>query len=277
MARRTYSGLPEGDDSRSEKEEHLDRRGFMKYGLTAATGVFAASLGAIGYASILMPGGGGGAGDLAVKYWVPKGQEDSAWYASKHDTPMLVSELENEAASTVTGMAGAQGVWNGLPVNVVYVPDTKHSGTPVKDNKPRFQYLEGSDASGKVIGHGEDVRDDPAAPHDNLAVIFSRCPHLCCIPGWRLVSNDFTNDTWASGGTDSGGCKLFCICHSSRFDPTVVEINRNRTSSGSQVDYIGIRRVGGPAPVGMPFIPFDIESDMIVGRTDHLEWYTFCD
>ena len=74
-------------------------------------------------------------------------------------------------------------------------------------------------------------------------MVFGRCTHLCCIPGWQLVSNTFTEDTWTPGGGDDGGTKLFCICHSSRFDPTALELNTNRNrANGATFTYAGIRR-----------------------------------
>ena len=79
------------------------------------------------------------------------------------------------------------------------------------------------DYVGSAYEMDEKEEYSPISIHDNLIVIFSRCTHLCCIPGWQLVQNDYTNDTWIPGGIDSGGNKLFCICHSSRFDPTAIE------------------------------------------------------
>ena len=52
--------------------------------------------------------------------------------------------------------------------------------------------------------------------------------------------------------------------------------NRNR-SNGATFEYFGIRRTGGPAPVGMPLIPFAVNADVIEGLTDYMDWYTFCD
>ena len=91
--------------------------------------------------------------------------------------------------------------------------------------------MEGYDETGKRIGHFEDMSDiDPRIfPSDNLVIIYGRCTHLCCIPGWQLVSNSFTDDSWTPNGTDDGGTKLFCICHSSRFDPTALEMNSTGT------------------------------------------------
>lgn len=258
----------------------LDRRQFMRYGFNTATGVLLASVGTIGFAALLMPGGGGTGGGNAIVYYVPKGQEDTLWYGGKESgvAPVLISELEAEARSSVSGISGCAGLWQGLPVVVNYVPDSANAGTPVVENKPRFQYVEGYDAAGKYIGHGEDIKGTPDAPAGDVIVTFARCPHLCCIPGWQLVSNAQTEDNWAAGGTDGGGSKLFCICHSSRFDPTAIEINANRNrNDGSTFEYFGIRRTGGPTPVGLPLIPYDIDGDQIAGRPDHMEWYTYCD
>ena len=257
----------------------MNRRQFLKYGFNAAGGVLAVAAGALGYATILMPGGGSGAGDLAVKYWA-KGREDEAWYGAMHLGDMKKSDFEAEAANSSVGMAGAQGVWNGLPVNVTYVPHDANSGTPLVDNKPRFQFTAGTDQTGAYVAHFEDLAetDDQLRPTENLVLTFSRCPHLCCIPGWQLVSNSFTDDNWTPGGGDDGGSKMFCICHSSRFDPTVLEANRNRNrSNGSEFTYVGIKCSGGPAPVGMPLIPIKMNGDIIEGVPDYIDWLTYCD
>ena len=98
----------------------------MRYGFNAAGGVLAATLGALGFAAILMPPSGGGGGDSSVLYWA-KGREEEAWYGAKHLQPMMKSDFESEAANSNVGMAGAQGVWNGLPVIVNYVPHAENS------------------------------------------------------------------------------------------------------------------------------------------------------
>ena len=261
----------------------IDRRDFVRHSFNSAAGVITtACLGTIGFASMLMGSSSGSGTDNAVRYWVPKGQEDSVWYGSMHMQTMTKPDFVTEAGKSDTGMAGAQGVWSGLPVNVLHIPDSKNAGTPTVEGNPRFQYMEGQDATGKTIGWGGEVNEDPAyaslAMHDDLMIVFSRCPHLCCIPGWQLVANDFTADTWLPGGVDSGGNKLFCICHSSRYDPTVIEMNRNRNrSTGKEFDYIGIKLTGGPAPVGMPLIPFTVNGGTIEALDEFADWYTFCD
>ena len=284
MARRfRLRSLPGADDEVSESNPVIDRREFMRYSFNTAAGVITmASLGSIGFASLLMGTAESSGGDTAVRFWVPSGAEDSVWYGDRHLESMSYSSFVSAAADSPTGMVGAQGVWSGLPVNVMYVPHTENSSTPIATDKPRFQFMDGYTESGKYVGSGYELEENPAlAPlsiHDNLVVIFSRCTHLCCIPGWQLVQNDFTNNQWTPGAVDAGGNKLFCICHSSRFDPTAIEKNRSRNrSTGAEFDYIGIRRTGGPAPVGLPLIPWVITGDTIEALPDFKDWYTYCD
>ena len=275
--------LPGSEELEGSSDTIIDRRQFMRHSFNTAAGVITmASLGSIGFASLLMGATGSSGGDSAVRFWVPTGAEDSTWYGDRHLEAMSYSAFVDAAASSNTGMAGAQGVWSGLPVNVVYVPHEENSVTPVAMNKPRFQFVDGYTESGKYVGNGYELDEDPTLQalsiHDNLIVIFSRCTHLCCIPGWQLVNNDFTKQQWSPGAVDSSGNKLFCICHSSRFDPTTIEKNRNRNrSNGAEFDFIGIRRTGGPAPVGLPLIPWVMSGDLIEALPDFKDWYTYCD
>ena len=197
MARRfRLRSLPGADDEVSESNPVIDRREFMRYSFNTAAGVITmASLGSIGFASLLMGTAESSGGDTAVRFWVPSGAEDSVWYGDRHLESMSYSAFVNAATDSPTGMVGAQGVWSGLPVNVMYVPHTENASTPIATDKPRFQFMDGYTESGKYVGSGYELEEDPAlAPlsiHDNLVVIFSRCTHLCCIPGWQLVQNDF--------------------------------------------------------------------------------------
>ena len=285
MARRfRLRPLPSDDENGGEESNPaIDRREFMRHSFNTAAGVITmASLGSIGFASLLMGTADSSGGDSAVRFWVPTGAEDSAWYGDRHLEPMNYSAFVDAAANSGTGMSGAQGVWSGMPVNVVYVPHEENVAKAPTTNVPRFQFMDGYNESGKYIGSGYELEENPdyasLSIHDNLILIFSRCTHLCCIPGWQLVKNDFTNDQWTPGAVDAGGNKLFCICHSSRFDPTAIEKNRSRNrSSGAEFDFVGIRRTGGPAPYGLPLIPWVKSGDIIEALPDFIDWYTYCD
>ena len=269
-----------GDENhKAEKSNLIDRRDYLRYSFnTAAGGITLASLGSIGFAALLMGQAEASGGDTAVRFWVPTGAEDTVWYGDSHLQPMSYDAFVQASANSNTGMTGAQGVWSGMPVNVVYVPDNENKDTGLASNKPRFQYMEGYNSGGKYVGSGYELYEKPEyaslSIHDNLIIVFSRCPHLCCIPGWQLVTNDYTNDSWEAGGTESGGNKLFCICHSSRFDPTAIE--KNSMGRGTPFNYIGIKRVGGPAPNGMPLVPFVLNGDMIEALPDFADWYAYC-
>ena len=284
MARRFRLRPVPGDANvTSEASNMIDRREFMRHSLNTAAGVITmASIGAIGFASLLMGQSDADGGDSSVRFWVPTGAEDSAWYGDLHLEQMSFQSFVDAAATSTTGMAGASGVWSGLPVNVIYVPHDENSQSALEENKPRFQFMDGYNESGAYVGSGFEVDENPEyealSIHDNMIIIFSRCPHLCCIPGWQLVANDFTSDQWSPGGADAGGNKLFCICHSSRYDPTVIEKNRNRNrTNGTEFDFIGVKRTGGPAPMGMPLIPFEVNGGIIEALDDFKDWYTFCE
>ncbi len=284
MARRfRLRAVPGAGEEVGESPKLIDRREFMRHSFNTAAGVITmASLGAVGFASLLMGQSEADGGDSALRFYVPSGAEDSVWYGDRHLEPMSYQSFVDSAASSTTGMSGASGVWSGLPVNVLYVPHTENAQAALVENKPRFQFMDGYNESGAYVGSGYEVDEDPAyellSIHDNMIVTFGRCPHLCCIPGWQLVLNDFTSDQWNPGGVDAGGNKLFCICHSSRYDPTVIEKNRNRNRlDGTEFDYIGIKRTGGPAPVGMPLIPFVVNGDIIEALDDFKDWYTYCE
>ncbi len=284
MARRfRLRAVPGAGEEVGESPKLIDRREFMRHSFNTAAGVITmASLGAVGFASLLMGQSEADGGDSALRFYVPSGAEDSVWYGDRHLEPMSYQSFVDSAASSTTGMSGASGVWSGLPVNVLYVPHTENAQAALVENKPRFQFMDGYNESGAYVGSGYEVDEDPAyellSIHDNMIVTFGRCPHLCCIPGWQLVLNDFTSDQWNPGGVDAGGNKLFCICHSSRYDPTVIEKNRNRNRlNGTEFDYIGIKRTGGPAPVGMPLIPFVVKGDIIEALDDFKDWYTYCE
>ena len=209
---------------------------------------------------------------------MPSGAEDTAWYGDLHLEPMTKSVFEAEAANSSTGMAGAAGVWSGLPVTVIYVPHDENDGSAPIENKPRFQFGDGYDQSGAYIGYGGEMEDNATysdlAIHNNMVIVFSRCPHLCCIPGWHLP-NDFT--AYGSWRTDSGETNYSALSFS-RYDPTMIEKNQNRNrTNGTMFEYFGIKLTGGPAPVGMPLIPFEVNGDIIEALPTYLDWYTFCD
>lgn len=204
-----------------EKGGVIDRREFMRLSFNTAAGLITtAALGSVGFASFLMGQAEGGTSDSSIKFYVPKGSD--VWYGNMDKQPMTMQAFIDESANSTTGMVGAAGLWSGLPIIATYVPHEENKNKPLEANTPRFQLMDGYTAGGAYVGSGfeiEELEEYAALDiHDNMIIVFARCPHLCCIPGWQLVNNDFTADSWLPGGTDSSGNKSFCICHSSRYD-----------------------------------------------------------
>ena len=105
--------VSEEEDSNREESRLIDRRDFLRYSFnTAAGGITLASLGSIGFASLLMGQADSGGGDTAVRFWVPTGAEDTVWYGERHLEPMSYDAFVQASISSNTGMAGAQGVWS---------------------------------------------------------------------------------------------------------------------------------------------------------------------
>ena len=104
---------PESVVSKLKETTSLNRRQFLTFGFNAAGGVLAVSLGALGFASILMPPSDSGGGDAAVKFWA-KGREDEAWYGSMHLQAMTKSVFEAILASNESGMKTSTRVFRAL-------------------------------------------------------------------------------------------------------------------------------------------------------------------
>ena len=189
MARKfTLRDTSEGAEGNDSDIHMIDRRQFMRHSFNTAAGVITmAGLTSVGFAALLMGQSDSSGGDTAVRYWVPTGAEDSVWYGDRHLEPMTYQSFVDAASSSSTGMSAAQGVWSGMPVNAVYVPHEENKGSDLIQDKPRFQFMDGYTVDGKYVGSGYELDEDPQyetlSIHDNLILIFSRCTHLCCIPG----------------------------------------------------------------------------------------------
>ena len=92
---------PRDEGSNSESSKIIDRRQFMRHSFNTAAGVITmGSLGVVGFASLLMGQSDADGGDSSVRFWVPTGTEDSAWYGSRHLEPMTYQSFVDEAAES---------------------------------------------------------------------------------------------------------------------------------------------------------------------------------
>jgi hypothetical protein len=114
MARRfKLRPLPNDSNDNKESLKMIDRREFMRHSFNTAAGLITmASIGSVGFASLLMGQPAADGGDTAVRFWVPSGAEDTAWFGDRHLEPMSYSAFQTAASNTKTGMIGAQGDFN---------------------------------------------------------------------------------------------------------------------------------------------------------------------
>ena len=81
--------IPTQSDVEDESIKMIDRREFMRLSFNTAAGLITmASLGSIGFVSLLMGQASESGGDSAVRFWVPTGAEDTVWYGDSHLEPM---------------------------------------------------------------------------------------------------------------------------------------------------------------------------------------------
>ena len=170
-----------------EKSGAIDRREFMRLSFNTAAGLITtASLGSVGFASFLMGQAGGGSADSSIKFYVPKGSD--VWYGNMDKQPMTMQAFIDESANSTTGMVGAAGLWSGLPIIATYVPHEENKNRPLEADTPRFQFMDGYTSGGAYVGSGFEIEEKEEYAslniHDNMIIVFARCPHLCCIPGW---------------------------------------------------------------------------------------------
>ena len=88
----------------SSGEGHLiDRREFMRHSFNTHGVITVASIGSVGFASLLMGQAEADGGDTAVRYWVPTGAEDSVWYGDRHLEPMTYQSFVDQMPVPLRG------------------------------------------------------------------------------------------------------------------------------------------------------------------------------
>ena len=190
------------------------------------------------------------------------------WWNVKANTPVTVTDF---------GLwMGASAVWRalldergtplpgtGYPVVVIRVPrvDTYYSlPSPLPWALPSEVALYYDDPT-------RDIR---------IVVGFDRCTHLCCYPGWHVVTNPPpTRDYLVSPPTYDVYAQdpIYCVCHGTQYDPLLLirDINPN-----NNVAFPGMELVHGPGTFGMPLVPVRAVNDILEGRMVDSRWYLYC-
>jgi len=261
-----------------EKERGWTRREWVKLSITAGTLGTIGGLGGLVTGQILPPPvkfNGEIREEIVYTKWPTP--DPRAWWNPRQGQPVRVSHFGE--------WQGATGVWRGLFVEGRWVPGTGFPCLIIRI-KREAQYFEFPSEEGLPVPLPEGFSlffDDPDLDPDNggtrIVVLFDRCVHLCCFPGWHMVTDPKPGRDYDAYGADPptwqqfGQDPVYCVCHASQYDPMllIVDVNpKNRRR------YVGAQRVHGPATRALPLIPVRVQGEVLVGGMPDPAWYIYC-
>ena len=191
------------------------------------------------------------------------------WWNDKAGQPMKLRDFEL--------WRGATGVWRGLFQNDQYVPGT---GFPVLVIRVARDLDNLSAPADVELPEGFDLwyDEEPAPENDDegvrLLVVFDRCVHLCCYPGWHVIAvSDFSYVSATPTKEVHDEDPIYCICHGSQYEPMHLVKDVNPKNGAV---YVGTKYVHGPATRGLPVVPVKVEGGNIVGGMPDPRWYAYC-
>src|SRR5437016_6034057 len=221
---------------KEEKEKGMTRREWVQLGVGAATVASLAGLGGLVAGQILPPPYKmtGEVRDTIQYTKFPTPQ----WWNTKAGTPVKVSDFQQ--------WQGATGVWRGLFQDTTYVPGTGYPcmiirikresqffTEPPADQVPDdFKRLQASDPAFKL--YFDDPALDAANGGTRIVVLFDRCVHLCCYPGWHVVNNPPPGRDYSAYGASPPTYvqfhedPVYCVCHGSQYDPMRVVVETDQ-------------------------------------------------
>jgi Rieske Fe-S protein len=174
---------------------------------------------------------------------------------------------------------GATAVWRGLFRDGTYVERT---GLPVlivriiRDDT----HFRSPDPAPYPIPSGYNLYYDDPARDLRIVVLFDRCTHLCCYPGWHIVYDqlrpprDYSTygappPTWTVYNQDP----VWCVCHDAQYDPLLLAADVNPTNG---VPFVGAKIVHGPGTFNLPIVPVRPVRDILYGGMPDPRWYEYC-
>lgn len=235
---------------------------------SAALGAGAAAGAAGGYSLerlLAAPTAGGGEVRDTIVYGpdVPAGSPPP-WWAGLAGTPMRGTDFQE--------WQGAPGIWRGLFESDRY---TARSGWPVLAIRVRRDDSVFQSPPNVVLPSGVSLFYDDPARDIRIVVLFDRCTHLCCTPGWHVAPvPSSARDYAATPAVQAfGQDPVWCRCHDAQFDPMVLVDDRYANGAA----YVGARVVRGPATLSLPVVPLRTGSDVIIGELVDARWYrSYC-
>jgi len=256
----TPSGMRTGWEGDETQEPGLTRREWVRLALAAgAVGSFAA-MGAT-VAGQILPPPPRFEGEVRDTIYYTK-WPTHAWWNDRQGRPIRVTDFKV--------WEGATGVWRGLFKDGRWIPSTGYPALVI-----RIPYIapEFTAPEVEMLPEGYDLYFEDPIREIRLVVLYDRCPHLCCPPGWHVVTDvDPLRDYKPGSPTFSvyGQDPVFCVCHGSQYDPLLLAVDVNSKSGAA---YVGAKNVHGPTRRSLPVIPIRAVDDVLVGGMPDPRWY----
>ena len=189
------------------------------------------------------------------------------WWNSREDEPIRVTDLQE--------WQGATGIWRATWRNGKRVEGTGLPALAIRVKRDKRVFTAPAPAELSLPAGLSLYYDDPARDI-GIVVVYDRCAHMCCYPGWQIIqdpppSRDYLSDapTYRVYGLDP----IYCVCHGSQYDPMRLVKDENSTS---HIPYAGPARVYGPSSRAIPLIPVKAVDDVLVGGMPDPRWYLYC-
>lgn len=262
-----------------ERERGWTRREWVRLGIGAASVGAVAGLGGL-VAGQILPPPARMEGEIRetiqyTKFPTPQ------WWNGRAGSPVRVSDFQD--------WQGATGVWRGLFQNDTYVPGTGFPCLIIRIRREdQFFRAPAPEEVPDPLPEGFELFYDDPTQEVRIVVLFDRCVHLCCYPGWHVVTSppparDYYPDyvaadpkadpsvapTWGAFDEDP----IYCVCHGSQYDPMLLVVNVNERNGAR---YVGAARVHGPAARALPVIPVQAQGRNLVGGMPNPAWYVYC-
>src|SRR5437016_10634502 len=272
---------------KEEREKGMTRRDWVRVGMAAGAVGAVLGLGGLSIGQILPPPlkfSGEIRETIQYTKFPPTDPTADLWWNTKAGTPVKVSDFEKD-------WKGATGVWRGLYQNNQWVPGTGFPCLIIRIKREN-QYFTYPDAAHMPVPLPEGFNlffDDPALDAANggtrLVVLFDRCVHLCCYPGWHVVNNPPPGRDYSAYGASPPTYvqfqedPVYCVCHGSQYDPMLLVVNVHPSGAS----YVGAERVHGPAPRALAVVPVQAQGSTLVGGaplapdgTKDFGWFVYC-
>jgi len=240
--------------------ETWTRREWVKAGLAVGGASAAAALGVTFGPSLLAPSRR--TFDDILRY--TKFPTDQ-WWNEREGEPIRVTDFAE--------WQGATGLWQGAYADGKLVPGTGYPVLVIRVKRDDSVFSAPTDIAPPA---GFQFYYDDPSRSIRIVVVYDRCAHLCCFPGWQVVVNpppprDYTGPvpTYEIFGLDP----IHCICHGSQYEPLRLVKSVNDRNG---VEYVGPARVHGPSTRAIPVVPVRAEEDVLFGGMPDPRWYDYC-